>query len=155
MRGRLAYLLPRALASAREKKRWKKSGANVLARLGLRFLRLFLEDTHVASALDLSNLQLLLRQYVYSCTSKASKVSTSSSRLRVFALGGRCRLTRPLSLSGIDIRSSSLFPYVSIRQHTSAYVIRQHTSYVRLLDYLARLQHTSYVSIRALARLLG
>jgi hypothetical protein len=84
----------------------------------------------VASALDLSNLQLLLRQYVYSCTSKASKVSTSSSRLRVFALGGRCRLTRPLSLSGIDIRSSSLLPsaYVSIR-HTSAYVsIREHTS---------------------------
>jgi hypothetical protein len=38
-------------------------------------------------------------------------------------------LTRPLSLSGIDIPSSSLLPYVSIRQHPSAYVsIRQHTS---------------------------
>jgi hypothetical protein len=87
----------------------------------------------MASALDLSNLQLLLRQYVYSCTSKASKLSTSSSRLRVFALGGRWRLMRPLSLSGIDMRSSSLLPYVSIRQLTSAFVcMRQQTSYVSI-----------------------
>ena len=77
-RGRPSQKLALALASDKrgEKERKKKSGANLLARLGLGFLRLFLEDTHVASALDLSYLQLLLRQYVYSCTSKASKLST-------------------------------------------------------------------------------
>jgi hypothetical protein len=70
----------------------------------------------------------LLRQYVYFCTSKASKMSTCTDG---------CDLHEHLACEPPA--------YVSLRQHTSAYVsIRQHTS-----AYISIRQLTSaYVSIR-------
>jgi hypothetical protein len=65
-----------------------------------------------------------LRQYLYFCTSKASKLSTI---LRSSSSCSRC-ICSLCSLSLTCIRQHTL-AYVSIRQHTSAYVsIRQHTS---------------------------
>jgi hypothetical protein len=84
--------------------------------------------------------QRLLRQYLYCCTSKASKMHT-------------CQLDEHAVLE-VNRRRQHTSAYVSIRQHTSAYVsIRQHTQCSRLSCVSAvrrprRRQHMSaYVSI--------
>ncbi len=102
--------------------------------------------------------QLLTCQYLYFCTSKASKLST--------AVSSEQRDRQQHTSAYVSIRQHTS-AYVSIRQHTSAYasirqqlstavssrrsgivnseyVIRQHTS-----AYVSIRQHTSaYVSIR-------
>jgi hypothetical protein len=97
-------------------------------------------------------------QYLYFCTSKASKVSTNTDTCDLSSTGsiggGRGRLAvSPLSSPSSSTLNACIrqhtSAYVSIRQHTSAYVsIRQHTS-----AYVSIRQHTSaYVSIRGGAR---
>jgi hypothetical protein len=90
---------------------------------------------------------LLRREYLYFCTSKASKLSTFESCQHTMAMRLVCSMRHDSSVT--------LSAYVSIRQHTSAYAsicqhatahvsIRQHTS-----EYASIHQHTSaYASIR-------
>ncbi len=73
-------------------------------------------------------LHLLLCQCLYCCTSKASKLCTSTNACRL-STGAwwkkPCRATRQHTSAYVSIRQHSS-AFVSIRQHTSAYVsIRQ------------------------------
>ncbi len=104
--------------------------------------------------LALAACRRLLRQYLYFCTSKASKLSAEGS---CFCLRTRARERREAldvsirqhTSAHVSIRQhTSAYAYVSIRQHTSAYVsirICQHTP-----AYVCIRQHTpAYVNIRA------
>jgi hypothetical protein len=88
-----------------------------------------------------SVLRTLLRQYLYFCTSKASKLSTWAGARH----GTHPSAHAPPSSHFLLLIRQHTSAYVSIRQHTSAYVsIRQHTSV-----YVSIRPHTSaYVSIR-------
>jgi hypothetical protein len=77
-------------------------------------------------------LQLLRRQYLYFCTSKASKLSACRSRSMI------------PRLEHTPSRHTSA--HVSTRQHTSAYVsIRQHTC--RSQSMIPRLEHTDSTTL--------
>jgi hypothetical protein len=109
--------------------------------------------------LVLAALQRLLRQHLYFCTSKASKlqpniraVAVQKAERTVVRLE---KLVAKCCHVGAHMPASRLpSSYVSIRQHTSAHVsIRQHTSAygmpVLALAVVGIRQHTSaYVSIR-------
>ncbi len=111
--------------------------------------------THDISELEGLPVVQLRREYLYFCTSKASKLSTwrlctSQRTLRSHCLlsptAHTCRSIRQYTSAYVSIHTSA---YVSIRQHTSAYVsIRQHTSaYVsirqRTAAYVRIRQHTA------------
>jgi hypothetical protein len=95
-------------------------------------------------------LQLLRRQHLYSCTSKASKLSACRSRSMI----ARLEHTESTYVSTRQHTSA----YVSIRQHTSAYVsipaaylqIPEHDSEVgaHRVDDAFHLHTSAYVSIR-------
>jgi hypothetical protein len=93
-------------------------------------------------------------QYLYFCTSKASKESTENlhdgahallARREGIAFNDSCSLAE-FAIVATKCPQKQLLVYASIRQHTSAYVsIRQHTS-----ASVSIRQHTSaYVSIRS------
>jgi hypothetical protein len=95
-------------------------------------------------------------QYVYFCTSEASKPSTFGVLSDIHS-HGVCSIRQHTSAWQHTSAYVSMAAYVSIRQHTSAYIsmaayvsIRQHTSaWQHMSAYVSICQHTSaYVSIR-------